>query len=79
MNSYAYCDRSKYSMCIHACALPHPSRIAVIVLTGHVLRRLDVSNMTHHRSPVRGDDYVLKSGAQWRKNGYYHLHFGLIE
>ena len=35
-----------------------------IVLTGHVLRRLDLSNMTHHRPMVRGDDYALISTAQ---------------
>ena len=49
-----------------------------IVLTGHVLRKLDLSNMTHHRPLVRGDGYALISSAQWRKNGYYHLHFGLF-
>ena len=30
-------------------------RQKVIVLTGHVLRRLDLSNMTHHRPLVRGN------------------------
>ena len=38
-----------------------------IVLTGQVLRRLDLSNMTHHRPLVRGVNYALISGAQWRK------------
>ena len=40
-----------------------------IVLTGHVLRRLDQPNMTHHRPLVRGDDYELisseLSGEKW--------------
>ena len=40
-------------------------------------RRL-LSNMTHHLPLVRGDDYALISSAQWRKNGNYHLHFGLF-
>ena len=39
---------------------------AGIVLTGHVLRRLDLSNLTHHRPLVRGNDYALISSAQWR-------------
>ena len=29
---------------------------SAIVLTGHALRRLDLSNMTHHRPVVRGDN-----------------------
>ena len=49
-----------------------------IVLTGHVLRRLDLSNIKHHRPLVRGDDYALRRSAQWKKNGYYHLHFGMF-
>ena len=49
-----------------------------IVLTGHVLRRSDLSNMTHHRPLGRGKYYTLISSAQWRKNGYYHLHFGPV-
>ena len=40
-----------------------------IVLTGHVLRRLHLSDMTRHRLLVRGDDYALissdLSGAKW--------------
>ena len=40
-----------------------------IVLTGHVLRRFDLSNMAHHRPLVRGDDYALisseLSGEKW--------------
>ena len=53
--------------------------LTVIVLTGHVLRRLDLSNITYHRPLVRRNDYALISSAQWRKkNGYYHLHFGLF-
>ena len=44
----------------------------IFVLTGHVLRRLDMSNMTHHRPLDRGKYYTLISSAQWRKNGYYH-------
>ena len=49
-----------------------------IVWTGHVLRRLDLSNMTHHRPLVGGKYYALISSAQCRKNGYYHLHLGLF-
>ena len=51
-----------------------------IVLTGQVLRRSDLSNMTHHRPVVMGNDYALISSAQWRKKNepYYHLHFGLF-
>ena len=52
-----------------------------IVLKGHVLQRLDLSNMTHHRPLVRGDDYALVSSEvvlSGGKNGYYHLHFGLF-
>ena len=30
--------------------------LVIIVLTGHVLRRLDLSNMTHNRPLVRGDN-----------------------
>ena len=41
----------------------------IIVLTGHVLRRLDLSNMTHHRPLVRGKYYALisseLSGEKW--------------
>ena len=41
----------------------------IIVLTGHLLWRLDLSNVTHHRPLVRGDDYVLisceLSGEKW--------------
>ena len=43
-------------------------RTCPTVLTGHVLRRLDLSNMTHHRLLVRGDDYALiseLSGEKW--------------
>ena len=47
-------------------------------LDSHVLRRLDLSNMTHHRPLVRGDDYALISSAQWIKNSSYDLHFGLF-
>ena len=40
-----------------------------IVFTGHVLRRLDLSNMTHHRPLVRGKYYALisseLSGEKW--------------
>ena len=36
----------------------------LIVLTGHVLRRLDLSHMMHHRPLVRGNDYALISSAQ---------------
>ena len=52
--------------------------ITAIVLTGHVLRRLDLSNMTHLRALVRGKYYALINSSQWRKNGYYHLHLGLF-
>ena len=47
--------------------MSHARQSRCIVLTGHVLRRLDLSNMTHHRLLVRGDDYALISSAQWRK------------
>ena len=44
-------------------------RHVFIVLTGHVLRRLDLSNMTHHRPLVREDDSALissvLSGEKW--------------
>ena len=36
-------------------------------LDNHVFRGLDLSNMTHHRPLVRGDDKALISSAQWRK------------
>ena len=49
-----------------------------IVLTGNVLRRLDLSNMTHHRPLVRGKYYALTNSAQRRKGGYYHLHLSLL-
>ena len=49
-----------------------------IVLTGHVLRKLNLSNMTHHRPLARGKYYALISSALWRKNGYYHLYLGLF-
>ena len=43
--------------------------VSSIALTGHVLRRLDLSNMIHHRPLVRGDDSVLisseLSGEKW--------------
>ena len=43
------------------CNFATPIRYYSIVLTGHVLRRLDLSNMTHHRPLVRGDVYALIS------------------
>ena len=52
----------------------HNIKILVIVLTGHVLWRLDLSNMMHHHPLVRGKYYALISSAQWSKNGYFHLH-----
>ena len=42
---------------------------SLIVLTGHVLQRLDLSNMMHHRPLVGGDDSALisseLSGEKW--------------
>ena len=50
----------------------------IIVLTGHVLRRLDLSNMTHHRPVVRGKYYALRSSAQWRKKWLLSFTFGPV-
>ena len=52
--------------------LPFPLcffKSSLIVLKGHVLRRSDLSNITHHRPLVGGDDYALinseLSGEIW--------------
>ena len=43
---------------------------------GHVLRRLDLSYLTHHRPIVRGNTITRKlNSAQWRK---WQLSFGPV-
>ena len=50
----------------------------LIILIGHVLRRLDLSNMTHHRPLVRRKYYALISSAQWRNKWQLSFTFGLV-